>query len=163
MTIEELWLEMEAEPCANVAWLTRVARPQTGHPLLVAVEQTPRACLTPTIILPTPGRQDGGLRPVLRLDGQAGDERAAMVCDHFAWAARHPHLHAGQATTSPECHSLWPSATGNGTRDGLCSSRTPSALGSAARLSSSFRSSSRRQHFSSESGSSSSPSTHTKT
>jgi hypothetical protein len=43
MTIEELWLEMEAEPCANVAWLTRVARPQTGHPLLVAVEQTPRA------------------------------------------------------------------------------------------------------------------------
>ena len=24
------------------------------------------------------------------------DERAAMVCDHFAQAARHPHLHAGQ-------------------------------------------------------------------
>ena len=38
-----------------------------------------------------------------------------------------------------------------------------SALGSVARLSSSFRSSSRRQHLSSESGSSPSPSTHTKT
>jgi hypothetical protein len=55
------------------------------------------------------------------------------------------------------------SASGNGIGDGLCSSRTPSALGSAARLSSSFRSSSRRQHLSPESGSSASPPTHTKT
>jgi hypothetical protein len=43
MTIEQLWLEMEAEAGANVAWLTRFARPQTGHPLLVALEQTTRA------------------------------------------------------------------------------------------------------------------------
>ena len=43
MTIEQLWLEMEAEAGANVVWLTRFARPQTGHPLLVALEQTTRA------------------------------------------------------------------------------------------------------------------------
>lgn len=43
MTIEQLWLEMEAEAGVNVAWLTRLARPQTGHPLLVALEQTTRA------------------------------------------------------------------------------------------------------------------------
>ena len=43
MTIEQLWLEMEAEAGANVAWLTRFARTQTGYPLLVALEQTTRA------------------------------------------------------------------------------------------------------------------------
>ena len=43
MTIEQLWLEMEAEAGANVAWLTRFARPQSGHTLLVALEQTTRA------------------------------------------------------------------------------------------------------------------------
>ena len=43
MTIEQLWQEMEAEGGTNVAWLTRFARPQTGHPLLVALEQTTRA------------------------------------------------------------------------------------------------------------------------
>ena len=43
MTIEQLWQEMEAEGGANVAWLTRFARPQTGHPLLVALEKTTRA------------------------------------------------------------------------------------------------------------------------
>ena len=43
MTIEELWLQMEAESGANVAWLTRFARPQSGHPLLVALEQPTRA------------------------------------------------------------------------------------------------------------------------
>ncbi len=44
MTIEQLWLEMEAEAeaGANTAWLTRFARPQTGYPLLVALEQTTR-------------------------------------------------------------------------------------------------------------------------
>jgi len=145
MTIEELWLEMEAEPCANVAWLTRVARPQTGHPLLVAVEQTPRACLTPTIILPTPGRQDGGLRPVLRLDGQAGDERAAMVCDHFARSARHPHLHAGQAAASRQCHAPWSSPAGDGNGNWLCPSSQYPTLESAARLYAALWPSRRRQ------------------
>ena len=43
MTIEQLWQEMEAEGGTNVAWLTRFARPQAGHPLLVALEQTTRA------------------------------------------------------------------------------------------------------------------------
>jgi putative PD-(D/E)XK family protein DUF4420 len=43
MTIEQLWLDMEAETGANVAWLTRFARPQTGHPLLVALQATTRA------------------------------------------------------------------------------------------------------------------------
>lgn len=43
MTIEQLWQEMEVEGETNVAWLTRFARPQTGHPLLVALEQTTRA------------------------------------------------------------------------------------------------------------------------
>jgi hypothetical protein len=43
MTIEQLWQEMEAEGGTNVAWLTRFARPQIGHPLLVALEQTTRA------------------------------------------------------------------------------------------------------------------------
>jgi hypothetical protein len=43
MTIEQLWQEMEAESGANVTWLTRFARSQTGYPLLVALEQTTRA------------------------------------------------------------------------------------------------------------------------
>lgn len=43
MTIEQLWREMESEAGANIAWLTRFALPQTGHPLLVALEQAPRA------------------------------------------------------------------------------------------------------------------------
>lgn len=43
MKIEQLWQEMEAEAGANVVWLTRFARPQTGHPLLVALAQTTRA------------------------------------------------------------------------------------------------------------------------
>ncbi len=51
MTIEQLWIEMEAEAGANVAWLTRFARPQTGHPLLVALEQTTRAR---ALLLPVP-------------------------------------------------------------------------------------------------------------
>jgi hypothetical protein len=45
MTIEQLWLEMEAEVAAgaNVAWLTRFARPQEGYPMLVALEEATRA------------------------------------------------------------------------------------------------------------------------
>jgi conjugative relaxase-like TrwC/TraI family protein len=74
-------------------------------------------------------------------------------------SAWHPHFHTGQAAITRECHPLRASATGDGICDGLCSARTPSALGSAARLSSPFRSSSRRQHVSSETGSPSSPST----
>jgi hypothetical protein len=54
MTIEQLWLEMEAEAGANVAWLTRFARPQTGHPLLVALEQTTRAR---TLLVPVPNAE----------------------------------------------------------------------------------------------------------
>ncbi len=43
MTIEQLWQEMEAEGEANVAWLTRYARPQSCPQLLVALEQSTRA------------------------------------------------------------------------------------------------------------------------
>lgn len=43
MTIEELWQEMEAESPANVAWLTRYARPETGEKVLVALEEVTRA------------------------------------------------------------------------------------------------------------------------
>lgn len=43
MTIEQLWQEMEAEVGVHVTWLTRYARPQIGHPILVALEQSTRA------------------------------------------------------------------------------------------------------------------------
>lgn len=43
MNIEQLWHEMEEEGETNAAWLTRYARPQAGHPVLIALEQTTRA------------------------------------------------------------------------------------------------------------------------
>ena len=42
--------------------------------------------------------QNRGLRPVLRFDHQGRDQCAAMVCDHLARSAWHPHLHAGQSS-----------------------------------------------------------------
>ena len=60
MTIEQLWLAMEAEGGKNVAWLTQFARPQTGYPLLVALEQATRAraLLIPVTKAVLPPRRD---------------------------------------------------------------------------------------------------------
>lgn len=60
MTIEQLWLELEAEAGANVAWLTRFARAESGHPLLVAVEQATRsrALLVPVTKAALPPRRE---------------------------------------------------------------------------------------------------------
>jgi hypothetical protein len=49
MKIEEIWSELEAETGSDAGWLTRLARPQTGYPLLVALE---RATRTRAILLP---------------------------------------------------------------------------------------------------------------
>ncbi len=54
MKIDEIWREMEAETGSEAAWLTRLARPQTGYPLLVALEQATR---TRAILLPV-GKKD---------------------------------------------------------------------------------------------------------
>jgi hypothetical protein len=43
MTIEQLWLEMEAESEMNVAWLTRFAGAQSGPRFLVGLEQATKA------------------------------------------------------------------------------------------------------------------------
>ena len=60
MTIEQLWREMEAEGGTNAVWLIRFARPQTGHPLVVALEQTTRlrALLVPVCKTSTPPRRE---------------------------------------------------------------------------------------------------------
>jgi hypothetical protein len=60
MTIEQLWLAMEAEGENNVAWLTQFARPQTGYPLLAALEQATkaRALLIPVTKAVLPPRRD---------------------------------------------------------------------------------------------------------
>ena len=50
-------------------------------------------------------RQDGGLRFVLRFDHQARDERAAMVCDHFA---RGGVASASSRRTSNSCARMSP-------------------------------------------------------
>ena len=49
MRIDELWKEMEAETQSDVGWLTRLARPESGYPLYIAIEQTNR---TRAILLP---------------------------------------------------------------------------------------------------------------
>jgi hypothetical protein len=62
MTIEQLWLELEAELAAgsNAAWLTRFARPQPGPALLVALEQITgsRALMLPVSRSLIPLRRD---------------------------------------------------------------------------------------------------------
>jgi hypothetical protein len=62
MTIEQLWLELEAEAAtgSNAAWLTRFARPQSGPALLVALEQIngSRALMLPTSRALIPLRRD---------------------------------------------------------------------------------------------------------
>jgi len=50
----------------------------------------------------------------LRFHNQSCDQCAAMVCDHFSRAARHPHFHAGQGGTPRERRALRPSSVGDG-------------------------------------------------
>ena len=59
-------------------------------------------------------RQDGGLCPVFRFHHQGRNERATMVCHHFARAARHPHFHARQGATARKPGALRSQTIGNG-------------------------------------------------
>lgn len=54
MKIDEIWRELEAEIGSEAGWLTRHARPDTGYPMLVALEQATR---TRAILLPV-GKKD---------------------------------------------------------------------------------------------------------
>ena len=60
MTIDQLWQKMEAEIPTDTAWLTRYALSQSGHPLLVALEQSSRAraLLVPVSITELPPRSE---------------------------------------------------------------------------------------------------------
>lgn len=109
--------------------------------------------------------QNRGLRPVFRFDRESRNKRAAMVCDHFARPARHPHLHAGQRAIARERHPLRPSPIGHGIGWRFRpASRRPS-LGSATWLSAPLWPASRRSHCEAEKSppASPQPSTQTKT
>jgi hypothetical protein len=54
MKIDEIWRELEAEIRSEASWLTRLARPQTGYPILVGLEQATR---TRALLLPV-GKKD---------------------------------------------------------------------------------------------------------
>lgn len=54
MKIDEIWRELETESGSEATWLTRHARPDTGYPMLVALEQ---ATKTRAILLPV-GKKD---------------------------------------------------------------------------------------------------------
>lgn len=49
MTIEQIWQAMEIEDPKNLAWLTRLARPQVGYPLLASFNPSSR---TKALLIP---------------------------------------------------------------------------------------------------------------
>ena len=76
--------------------------------------------------------QDSGLRSVFRFHHQGRDQRATMVCHHFARAARRPHIHAGQGTIAGESGAFRPQAVGVGICRRPAPTQSQSALGPAA-------------------------------
>lgn len=112
MTIEQLWHEMEAEGGTNAAWLIRFARPQTGHQLMVALEQTTRvrALLVRACKISTPPRREWpecqGLELIsIALDSQSyfGVKLRDIACsDVFTALAEDVALHVAAASDASE-------------------------------------------------------------